>query len=882
MATPRWRAGIRPPARPGRFDSTGRRPYSSDLGEGKTGHIHADSNEAIVFFNNVFPVQLQWLLHLPIKTEKTIPEVMKRVKSPTVAAADPLKIIQKAKLEEHGKIKITDFLPRVKEGGAFVKFSHDASTTPSQIEEKLKAYLKDKQIKPWWNPFERIRVNLVKGRPWVEDLYRSPSPRLKVEFVPTSPGAEAAELSQEQLYSFFRPYGKLSDIISQPSDSKIIPKFAYLDFASIRRSTMAKNCLHGFVVPSSTGGGKAGTLLRLTYAPKAKAHWIRDWLFNHPRIVVPAVAALVAGITVAIFDPLRTWFVEAHITRAFHITDSSVFRWLKSQAGDALSSQLGRLRELGGGRGRRSGGDVNLEAIWDDRKNNIEQVRTWLDESVDTFMVVTGPRGSGKRELIDQALGGEERGNRRDRLVLDCKPIQEARGDAATINAAAAQVGYRPVFSWMNSISGLIDMAAQGAAGVKPGFSETLDSQLGKIWNTTAVALKRIALHHRKKDGKDDKDAQLPDDEWLEAHPEHRPVLIVENFGWKSQQEEAIYDKIAEWASRLTTTNVAHVIFLANDSSFSKYLSRALPDRVFRQISLSDCTPEVARRFVLTHLQSDSSAEGEFSSNSTVKTILDRSDGNRLKKAEADAPSTDPVDLDLLDDCLERLGGRLTDLEFFARRIKAGETPSGAVNTMISQSSSEILKMYLLPPESTPSSSSAPSTQPRDWTPVQAYHLVTSLCDSPAGTIPYASLLQSYPFSGSYGVSALRALERAELISVTTTPSGRPSAVKPSRPIFLSAFRALAKDRVLGAQMRSQSLGERIAGENAAIRKAEEELGELMSVAEKAAGAGGVRAVERVRSRVLWLVGKIEGSQKKVEEWEREKGAVGKVVDEEF
>lgn len=184
-----------------------------------------------------------------------------------------------------------------------------------------------------------------------------------------------------------------------------------------------------------------------------------------------------------------------------------------------------------------------MEAIWEDRKDNIEQIKTWLMETADTFIVVQGPRGSGKRELVvDQALK-----HRKNKLVIDCKPIQEARGDSSTISAAAAEVGYRPVFSWMNSISGLVDLAAQGATGVKTGFSETLDNQLAKIWNNTATALKQIALEGRSKD---DKDANLSDDEYMEAHPERRPVVVIDNFLHKTQEGTVVYDKIAEWYGR--------------------------------------------------------------------------------------------------------------------------------------------------------------------------------------------------------------------------------------------------------------------------------------------------------------------------------------------
>lgn len=257
---------------------------------------------------------------------------------------------------------------------------------------------------------------------------------------------------------------------------------------------------------------------------------------------------------------------------------------------------------------------------------------------------------------MDQALAG-----RKHTLLIDCKPIQEARGDSSTIGAAAAEVGYRPVFSWMNSLSSLIDLAAQGTIGTKTGFSETLDTQLAKIWQNTATALKQIALENRSKD---DKDAGLSDDEYLEAHPERRPVVVIDNFLHKSQEDGMVYDKISEWAARLTTANIAHVIFLTTDVSFSKSLSNALPDRVFRQISLGDCSPEVAKRFVIKHLDADAEDEAQVGE----KPLL---------------PSQKREDLNELDECIEVLGGRLTDLEFLARRIKTGETPKSAYSSLL-------------------------------------------------------------------------------------------------------------------------------------------------------------------------------------------------------
>ena len=86
-------------------------------------------------------------------------------------------------------------------------------------------------------------------------------------------------------------------------------------------------------------------------------------------------------------------------------------------------------------------------------------------ETAETFIVVQGPRGSAKRELVvDEALK-----DRKHKMIIDCKPIQEARSDSRTIRATAAEVGYRPVFSWMNTISSMVDLAAQGTIGTKTG-----------------------------------------------------------------------------------------------------------------------------------------------------------------------------------------------------------------------------------------------------------------------------------------------------------------------------------------------------------------------------------------------------------------------------
>ena len=221
-----------------------------------------------------------------------------------IPAADPLNIAQEA-LPENLSLQVKQILPRLKEGGAFAKFSHGPDVFPSDIEAALQEYLEKKSPKPWFNPFQGISSHLVRGRPWLEDLQRFPSTKLKVEFLPTSPssGVEAAGLSEETIYTLFRTYGRLKNIEPQPTGSKDLPKYVILNYGSVRDAIMAKNCMHGFVIPESDGGGKSGTVLKMVYEQRAKAHYLREWLFNHPRIVLPVIAALLASIAVAIFDP---------------------------------------------------------------------------------------------------------------------------------------------------------------------------------------------------------------------------------------------------------------------------------------------------------------------------------------------------------------------------------------------------------------------------------------------------------------------------------------------------------------------------------------------------------------------------------------------------
>lgn len=198
-------------------------------------------------------------------------------------------------LPSNTPFQIESIVPRLKDGGAFLKFSYPPGTSPKEVEQYVSQLLQDKNIRPWFAPIRRLRGYLVEGTPWLEDLYRFPSARIKVEFVGVN-----TDLSQEKLYRLFRRFGKIAEITPQPQSSKDLPRHAIVQFLRIRSATAAKNCLHRARVGEE---GVGETILRIGYERTIKAHFIRDWLVNHPRIVIPAAAAIIATVTVAVFDP---------------------------------------------------------------------------------------------------------------------------------------------------------------------------------------------------------------------------------------------------------------------------------------------------------------------------------------------------------------------------------------------------------------------------------------------------------------------------------------------------------------------------------------------------------------------------------------------------
>ena len=760
------------------------RRITTNAVERETGHLEAGPDEALLFFDNVYPIQY------------SIWDIRKWLVKLDTGMAE--RVLRNAIPKDLG-VQLASMTPRAKEGGALLRVRWDklSGLTPQSVAARIQEHLSKDQQLLYFNPFRRLRSFLVRGRPWIEDLHRFPASRLRIEF-------EGPELTQETLYEHFRRYGRIVNIFP----SSATQKYAIMQFAQIRSATAARTCLHGFQ--------DGATKLKIGFESQLKAHILKDWLVNHPRFTIPAFAALAAGISASLFEPIRTWFVEQTISRSFHYEDTRLFKWLKSGAQSLIPRRLQKRKEQG---------------TWFEREATKKEIKSWLDESVSSFSIIQGPRGTGKRELMVQDVLKD----RRNVFVLDCESLIESRSDPATIANLASQLGYRPIFSWMNSISNLVDLAAQGMMGQSTGFSETLDSQVKKIFGTATTALKRLALKHR---GKSDE----RDEDYLEFHPTERPVVVIDKFLYKAENSELIYENIAKWAAILTESNIAHVVFLTSDIGYSKVLQKALPDKLFRSVTLGDASPEMALQYVAKKM-SDSATEK-----------------SKLPKEEADQVASPQASFSQMSDevssQLDVLGGRLTDLDFFSRRLLAGESPREAGDAIINQSANEIIKLYF-------------AASNEAWNRLQAWHVLCQITKA-SEAVRYQEILLD-PVYKENGNEALKALEQAEMIAITTK-NGRPYSVKASKPVYKAAFQRLLEDKVFCATLELERLTSFISTEASGISKIEAELSLLKDISNQ----------KKVGSRIEYLLNKLEKSQETIIALETEAADLKKVLKTEY
>lgn len=95
------------------------------------GHIGVQANESVLFFDNLFPLKLSSILNRAWRTDQDMAQLLQQYEGSSFGLMDPIRLVKKSIPDD---MKVTEILPRLKDGGAFVKFQHDPSLDPMKAE----------------------------------------------------------------------------------------------------------------------------------------------------------------------------------------------------------------------------------------------------------------------------------------------------------------------------------------------------------------------------------------------------------------------------------------------------------------------------------------------------------------------------------------------------------------------------------------------------------------------------------------------------------------------------------------------------------------------------------------------------------------------------
>ncbi|KAH7889953.1 RNA12 protein-domain-containing protein [Phlebopus sp. FC_14] len=779
-----------------------------------------NTHEGWLFVDSVFPIRLgTWDLryYIGVLREETLLETLET---------------RLSAMKTHD-FNVLSLEPYQKDGGVFVKFSYSA-TDPHNALERIENDLKEEANKhggmPSWAGPGVGSVWLVKGRPWREDMNRYPSGIIKVAF-------EGPDVQEESLYNLLRPYGRIYHIFPPASVPTGTLRSTDIAFHRVRAATIVRNVVHGYNI-SKNG---STTRLHTTYQRHIQAHVIRDWLTSHPRIVLPIVFFLLGTLTYTIFDPVRALFVEGKMLNWFDYREYGIYKWLRTKTLDRLSIASVDMDTV-----------TADQDVWKERKDAEVILRNYLSDLPTTVAFVHGPQGSGKSRMLSTVL----RDFGRKAIVIDCAELNKATSDSGLVAALAQQTGYRPIFTFLNSLSSMIDIASMGLIGQKAGFTTSLPDQLKQILEVVGTALKSVNQSLRsdaKRKVKAEREAEvrkaadarrrnrirrgiwhdgrldcvagtgvmselgfgdeacndadsdsaevdvLPMEEGNEKIAEDMlarkqrsveelqaisalPVVVIKNFAARGgANREELLKVLSQWAATLVDNQIAHVIIVSDNRENAKLLARALPSKPLNSIALYDADAPSALSFVKERLR-----DAGLTTDLTRGQIA----------------------------CIERLGGRASDLASLIHKVRSGQSIEEAVEDIISRGVGELRKNAF--GEDIDDAKSLP------WSREQAWTVLKQL--SQKAELPYYDVLSGFPFKGDE--LPLRSMEHTELISIGTL-NGRPSTIRPGRPVYKYVFERLVNDPVFRATQDLAVNERQISSAESTIKACEAELATL-------------------------------------------------------
>lgn len=81
-------------------------------------------------------MKLNWILRLPWQADRSLSDLLWQFNHKALKAYEPITLLKRA-IPESIPVKVTEILPRTKDGGAFVRFSHPDKITLREVEGRL-------------------------------------------------------------------------------------------------------------------------------------------------------------------------------------------------------------------------------------------------------------------------------------------------------------------------------------------------------------------------------------------------------------------------------------------------------------------------------------------------------------------------------------------------------------------------------------------------------------------------------------------------------------------------------------------------------------------------------------------------------------------------
>jgi len=720
--------------------------------------------ENVLWFDNVFPLKVSRFdfRNLFITKRKQI-RMMENAKKKLLPAAFP------------SYFELNGIEPSVKEGGIFVRYSY--SGDKNEIIKAIQENLLEKKPRSIYN-FRRVRMFEVEGVPFVEDVDSIyPSTRILVNF-------KGQALDKETLFRNFRKFGPIVEIKVKKNDDK-----ALVVFKSRRSATSAKVCLNDCIID--------GTKITIQYDNLTVISAISHLCTHHPKIILPVVVGGFIVLGYYVLDPIRIFFVVNKFTGRYTFYKSRRLR-RRGRSGwnpAVLVKLLEKTKKN------------NENKLTEEQEENLQQIESYLKENPETFILINGPTGSGKSELVQELTRDIN-----NYITIDCEALAMQPDSSKMLSNFASQIGVFPTIS-TGVISNLFDTLLMNSLGQKNSNTSNTVTKFNEILELLSIAINKINNDIIKKE---DKNISI----------NNHPVIIIKDYlGKQKSKHQFIYQQLAEWAANITELQAAHVIFVSPNNAALKKLSNNLSTSI-KNIIVSDATPEEALEYVK----------------------------RRMSKEKVDIYDTE----DLMD-ALTKIGGRMQDLTTYIQKIKSGLSPRDAFNSMINETVLELRKRGFGEDEEEASK--------MKWSPIQFWKIAQSL-GGEEDEISYDNIRFHDIFNGDD--SPIRAMEDNELITVIYK-DGRPYSIRAYRPLYRSGFKRMMSDSRFSASMCVATSKYLIANETKKIREQEDELSILVNILSGKHGGEGVKSRsnrQELERRIETVISLIRESNDKCNRWQ--------------